>query len=67
VAKKEKVLLFMVDGAIKRYVHYEENKYPGQNMDGMELLDVVGKPDSRVIVMVINGYGNSKSAVAAIK
>ena len=27
-AKKGRVLLFMVDGAIKRYAHYEGNKYP---------------------------------------
>jgi len=26
--KKGRVLLFMVDGAIKRYAHYEGNKYP---------------------------------------
>jgi len=27
-AKKGRVLLFMVDGAIKRYAHYEGDKYP---------------------------------------
>ena len=27
-AKKGRVLLFMVDGALKRYAHYEESKYP---------------------------------------
>jgi hypothetical protein len=27
-AKKGRVLLFMVDGAIKRYAHYEGSKYP---------------------------------------
>ena len=27
-AKNERVLLFMVDSAIKRYAHYEGNKYP---------------------------------------
>ncbi len=27
-AKKGRVLLFMVDGAIKRYAHYEGNRYP---------------------------------------
>jgi hypothetical protein len=27
-AKKGRVLLFMVDGALKRYAHYEGNRYP---------------------------------------
>lgn len=27
-AKKGRVLLFMIDGAIKRYAHYEGNRYP---------------------------------------
>jgi len=31
--KKGRVLLFMVDGAIKRYAHYEGNKYPEQLTD----------------------------------
>lgn len=29
VAKKGRVLLFMVDGALKRYAHYEGGAYPG--------------------------------------
>ena len=37
------------------------------NMDGMELLDAVSRMDSRVIVMVITGYGTIESAVTAIK
>jgi len=36
-------------------------------MDGMELLDAVSRLDSRVIVMVITGYGTIGSAVDAIK
>lgn len=36
-------------------------------MDGMELLEKVRKLDSRVIVMVITGYGTIESAVEAIK
>ena len=36
-------------------------------MDGMELLDAVKALDSRVMVMVITGYGSIESAVAAIK
>jgi len=32
-AKKGRVLLFMVDGAIKRYALYEGNKYPEQLAD----------------------------------
>ncbi len=32
-AKEGRVLLFMVDGAIKRYAHYEGNKYPEQLRD----------------------------------
>lgn len=32
-AKNERVLLFMVDGAIKNYAHYEGNKYPDQLFD----------------------------------
>jgi len=32
-AKNKRVFLFMVDGAIKRYAHYEGNKYPGQLSD----------------------------------
>ncbi len=36
-------------------------------MDGMELLDAVKELDSRVIVMVITGYGTIESAVDAIK
>jgi len=28
IAKKGRVLLFLVDGALKRYAHYEGNKYP---------------------------------------
>ena len=36
-------------------------------MDGMELLDAVNKLDSRVMVMVITGYGTIESAVDAIK
>ncbi len=36
-------------------------------MDGMELLDAVSRLDSRVIVMVITGYGTIESAVAALK
>jgi DNA-binding NtrC family response regulator len=36
-------------------------------MDGMELLEAVKIRDSRVIVMVITGYGTVESAVAAIK
>jgi hypothetical protein len=31
--KQGRVLLFMVDGAIKRYVHYEGNKYPEKLTD----------------------------------
>ncbi|MFB0533075.1 MAG: B-box zinc finger protein [Desulfatiglandales bacterium] len=31
--KRERVLLFMVDGAIKRYAHYERDKYPEQLTD----------------------------------
>jgi len=31
--KKGRVLLFMVDGAIKRYAHYEGNRYPEQLTD----------------------------------
>jgi hypothetical protein len=31
--KQGRVLLFMVDGAIKRYAHYERNKYPEQLTD----------------------------------
>ena len=30
LSKKGRVLLFMVDGAIKRYAHYEGNRYPEQ-------------------------------------
>jgi DNA-binding NtrC family response regulator len=36
-------------------------------MDGMELLDAVKELDSRVVVMVITGYGSIESAVDAIK
>ena len=36
-------------------------------MDGMELMDAVKKLDSRVMVMVITGYGTIEAAVAAIK
>jgi DNA-binding NtrC family response regulator len=36
-------------------------------MDGMELLDALRKLDSRVMVMVITGYGTIESAVEAIK
>lgn len=36
-------------------------------MDGMELLEAIKTRDSRVIVMVITGYGTIESAVAAIK
>jgi DNA-binding NtrC family response regulator len=36
-------------------------------MDGMELFDAVNKLDSRVMVMVITGYGTIGSAVDAIK
>jgi len=36
-------------------------------MDGMELLDAVTGVDSRVVVMVITGYGSIESAVEAIK
>ena len=36
-------------------------------MDGMELLNAVSRLDSRVIVMVITGYGTIESAVEAIK
>jgi hypothetical protein len=32
-AKNYRVLLFMVDGAIKNYAHYEGNKYPDQLFD----------------------------------
>lgn len=32
-AKKDRVLLFMVDGAIKRYAHYEGNRYPAHLSD----------------------------------
>jgi len=32
-AKSERVLLFMVDSAIKRYANYERNKYPEQLTD----------------------------------
>ena len=31
--KQGRVLLFMVDGAIKRYAHYERNKYPEKLTD----------------------------------
>ena len=31
--KKGRVLLFMVDGALKRYGHYEDNKYPEKLTD----------------------------------
>jgi len=34
VATNDRVLLFMVDGAIKRYAHYEGNKYP-DNLAGL--------------------------------
>ncbi len=36
-------------------------------MDGMELMEAVKRLDSRVIVMVITGFGTVESAVAAIK
>ena len=36
-------------------------------MDGMELLEAVKARDSRVVVMVITGYGTIESAVKAIK
>ena len=36
-------------------------------MDGIELLDALRKLDSRVMVMVITGYGTIESAVEAIK
>ena len=36
-------------------------------MDGMELLEAVKRLDSRVVVMVITGYGTIESAVEAIK
>ena len=32
-AKKGRVLLFMVDGALKRYAHYEGSKYPAKLSD----------------------------------
>jgi len=32
-AKKGRVFLFMVDGALKRYAHYEGNRYPEQLAD----------------------------------
>lgn len=32
-AKKGRVLLFMVDGALKRYAHYKENRYPEKLSD----------------------------------
>ena len=32
-AKQGRVLLFMVDGALKRYAHYEGSKYPGSLSD----------------------------------
>ncbi|NVM24525.1 MAG: hypothetical protein HWN70_01240 [Desulfobacterales bacterium] len=32
-AKKGRVLLFMVDGALKRYAHYEGNEYPEKLSD----------------------------------
>jgi hypothetical protein len=31
--KKGRVFLFMVNGALKRYAHYEGDKYPGQLLD----------------------------------
>jgi hypothetical protein len=31
--KKGRILLFMVDGALKRYAHYEESKYPARLSD----------------------------------
>ena len=37
------------------------------DMDGMELLEAVRRLDSRVVVMVITGYGTIESAVEAIK
>ena len=33
LARKGRVLLFMVDGAIKRYAHYEDNRYPEKLTD----------------------------------
>ncbi len=33
LAKKGRVLLFMVDGALKRYAHYEGNRYPEKLSD----------------------------------
>jgi hypothetical protein len=33
LARKGRVLLFMVDGAIKRYAHYEGNEYPEKLTD----------------------------------
>jgi len=33
VAKKGRVLLFMVDGALKRYAHYERGEYPEELKD----------------------------------
>lgn len=33
LSKGGRVLLFMVDGAIKRYAHYEGNKYPDSLLD----------------------------------
>jgi hypothetical protein len=34
IAKKGRVFLFMVHGALKRYAHYEGNAYP-ENLDGL--------------------------------
>jgi hypothetical protein len=33
LGNQPRVLLFMVDGALKRYAHYEENQYPSQLAD----------------------------------
>ena len=48
-AKKGRVFLFMVDGALKRYAHYEDKRYPEQ------LVDLVPKylalKDSEVIYL----------------
>ena len=37
------------------------------DMDGMELMEAVKRLDSRVVVMVVTGFGTVESAVAAIK
>ena len=59
-ANNQRVFLFMVDGAIKRYAHYEGKKYPA------ELADLIPKylqfDDKNKKLLGILSYGRDRNA-----